>query len=135
MRSPFLFGYAKPVPVNFQALHNVRRHSILVAAAGPAMNFVLAILAALALHLLAYLPARPWIAENLKNALIINEVLLFLTCCPCCRSMVDDIGGLAPRRAFNSVATVVGTLWPDDFHRAHICFAVAWSAARHQIQT
>jgi Zn-dependent protease len=49
MRSPFLFGYAKPVPVNFQALHNVRRDSILVAAAGPVMNFVLAILIPLAL--------------------------------------------------------------------------------------
>jgi Zn-dependent protease len=35
MRSPILFGYAKPVPVNFRALHNQRRDSILVAAAGP----------------------------------------------------------------------------------------------------
>src|SRR6476469_995590 len=84
MRSPFLFGYAKPVPVNFQALHNVRRDSILVAAAGPAMNFVLAILAALALHLLAYLPdtARPWVAENLKNALIINVLLAIFNLLP-----------------------------------------------------
>ena len=40
MRSPILFGYAKPVPVNFRALHNQRRDSILVAAAGPAMNFL-----------------------------------------------------------------------------------------------
>jgi Zn-dependent protease len=38
MRSPILFGYAKPVPVNFRALHNQRRDSILVAAAGPGMN-------------------------------------------------------------------------------------------------
>jgi len=42
MRSPIVFGYAKPVPVNFRALHNQRRDSILVAAAGPAMNFLLA---------------------------------------------------------------------------------------------
>ena len=84
MRSPFLFGYAKPVPVNFQGLHNVRRDSILVAAAGPAMNFVLATLAALALHLLAYLPdtARPWVAENLKNALIINVLLAIFNLLP-----------------------------------------------------
>ena len=70
MRSPILFGYAKPVPVNFRALHNQRRDSILVAAAGPAMNLLLATLAAVAFHLLTYLPnvARPWIAENLKNA-------------------------------------------------------------------
>ena len=36
MRSPFLFGYAKPVPVNFGALGNPRRDMIWVAAAGPA---------------------------------------------------------------------------------------------------
>src|SRR6187397_1635732 len=35
MRSPILFGYAKPVPVNFKALHHQRRDLILVAAAGP----------------------------------------------------------------------------------------------------
>ena len=37
-RSPFLFGYAKPVPVNFRALRNPRSGMVLVAAAGPAMN-------------------------------------------------------------------------------------------------
>lgn len=84
MRSPILFGYAKPVPVNFRALHNPRRDSILVAAAGPAMNFALATLAALGFHLLAYLPdpARPWIAENLKNALIINVLLAIFNLLP-----------------------------------------------------
>ena len=35
LRSPFLFGYAKPVPVNFKALRNPRRDMVLVAAAGP----------------------------------------------------------------------------------------------------
>lgn len=35
VRAPFLFGYAKPVPVNFGALRNPRRDMILVAAAGP----------------------------------------------------------------------------------------------------
>ncbi len=48
------------------------------------MNFVLATLAALALHLLAYLPvaARPWVAENLKNALIINVLLAIFNLLP-----------------------------------------------------
>jgi Zn-dependent protease len=84
MRSPFLFGYAKPVPVNFRALRNPRRDSIWVAAAGPTMNFVLAILAALAFHLLVYLPnaAAPWVAENLKNALIINVLLAIFNLLP-----------------------------------------------------
>jgi Zn-dependent protease len=84
MRSPILFGYAKPVPVNFQALRNPRRDSIWVAAAGPAMNFALATLAALAFHLLTFLPdtARPWVAENLKNALVINVLLAIFNLLP-----------------------------------------------------
>jgi Zn-dependent protease len=84
IRSPILFGYAKPVPVNFRALRNQRRDSILVAAAGPAMNLLLATLAALAFHLLTSLPdaARPWIAENLKNALIINVLLAIFNLIP-----------------------------------------------------
>jgi len=75
--SPFLFGYAKPVPVNFRALRNPRSGMVWVAAAGPAMNIALAMLAALAFHLVGYLPitATQWVAENLKNALIINAVL------------------------------------------------------------
>ena len=77
LRSPFLFGYAKPVPVNFRALRNPRSGMVWVAAAGPATNITLAILAALAFHLDGYLPvtAAEWVAENLKNALIINVVL------------------------------------------------------------
>ena len=84
IRSPILFGYAKPVPVNFQALRNPRLDSILVAAAGPAMNFALATLAALAVHLLIYLPdaARPWVAENLENTLIINVLLAIFNLLP-----------------------------------------------------
>lgn len=56
--SPFVFGYAKPVPVNFRALRNPRSGMVLVAAAGPAMNIGLAIISALSFHLVIYLPAR-----------------------------------------------------------------------------
>jgi Zn-dependent protease len=84
MRSPILFGYAKPVPVNFQALRNPRRDSILVAAAGPAMNLALATLAALAFHLLIFLPdsVKPWVAKNLKNTLVINVLLAIFNLLP-----------------------------------------------------
>jgi Zn-dependent protease len=77
MRSPFLFGYAKPVPVNFRALRKPRRDMVLVAAAGPAMNIALAAVAALAFHIVGYLPTTiaPWVIENLKNGVIINVVL------------------------------------------------------------
>jgi Zn-dependent protease len=72
------------VPVDFQALRNPRRDSILVAAAGPAMNFALATLTALALHFLIFLPeaAKPWVTENLKNALIINVLLAIFNLLP-----------------------------------------------------
>jgi len=75
--SPFLFGYAKPVPINFRALRNPRYGMVLVAAAGPAMNIGLAIVAALSFHLIVYLPViiAQWTALNLKNALIINVLL------------------------------------------------------------
>jgi Zn-dependent protease len=46
----FLFGWAKPVPVDYSALRNPRRDMVLVAAAGPATNLVLAIFAALVVH-------------------------------------------------------------------------------------
>src|ERR1700730_14810992 len=42
LRAPFLFGYAKPVPVNFGALHRPRRDMLWVAAAGPAVKLLAA---------------------------------------------------------------------------------------------
>jgi Zn-dependent protease len=83
-RSPLLFGYAKPVPVKFAALRNPRRDMAWVAAAGPAMNIALAIIAALGFHLIGFLPADSgrWVAENLKNAVIINVVLAIFNLFP-----------------------------------------------------
>ena len=46
----FLFGWAKPVPVNYSALRKPRPHMALVAAAGPASNLVMAVLWALILR-------------------------------------------------------------------------------------
>ena len=82
--SPFLFGYAKPVPVNFRALRSPRRDMVLVAAAGPAMNIALAVVAALSFHIVGYLPATgaQWLANNLKNALILNVVLALFNLFP-----------------------------------------------------
>jgi Zn-dependent protease len=65
------------VLLNYRALRHPRRDMALVAAAGPAINIVIAAVAALAFHVIDYLPALPaqWLADNLKNALIINVVL------------------------------------------------------------
>ena len=83
-RSPVLFGYAKPVPVNFAALRSPRRDMVLVALAGPATNIALAVAAALLLHLVAYLPpeAGRWVALNLRNALFINVILAVFNMLP-----------------------------------------------------
>jgi Zn-dependent protease len=82
--SPFLFGYAKPVPVNFRALRSPRIDMVWVALAGPATNIILALVAATAFHALPYVPAgaAQWIADNLKNALVINVVLAIFNMLP-----------------------------------------------------
>jgi Zn-dependent protease len=82
--SPFLFGYAKPVPVNFKNLHNPRLDMVWVALAGPATNIILALIAALAFHALPLAPADTgqWITDNLKNTLVINVVLAVFNMLP-----------------------------------------------------
>ena len=82
--SPFLFGYAKPVPVNFRALRHPRIDMVWVALAGPATNIALALAAAAAFHVLDYVPANAaqWVADNLKNALVINVVLAVFNMLP-----------------------------------------------------
>ena len=84
MHSPFLFGYAKPVPVNFRALRHPRIDMVWVALAGPATNIALALIAAAAFHLLPFAPdnSAQWIADNLKNALVINVVLAVFNMLP-----------------------------------------------------
>ncbi|MBM3559384.1 MAG: site-2 protease family protein, partial [Alphaproteobacteria bacterium] len=66
-RAPFLFGWAKPVPVNFYRLANPRRDMVLVAAAGPGINLFMAVAAAATFHVVPFLPAasQDWIGDNL----------------------------------------------------------------------
>ncbi len=84
VRAPFLFGYAKPVPVNFRALRNPRFGMVWVALAGPGTNLLLATLAALSLPLAASLPpgAGEWVFRNLENSLVINVVLAVFNMLP-----------------------------------------------------
>src|SRR3954468_24646683 len=56
IHAPFLFGYAKPVPVDFRALRKPRRDMVWVAAAGPAANLLLATAAGLLVHVADLLP-------------------------------------------------------------------------------
>ena len=83
-RAPFLFGYAKPVPVDFGRLGNPRRDMIWVAGAGPAMNLFLAVISALLIHGVGVLPAPAlgWVADNLINSLRINVLLAVFNLLP-----------------------------------------------------
>jgi len=82
--SPFLFGYAKPVPVNFGKLNNPRLDMVWVALAGPVTNIILATIVAFAFHALPLVPAdaAKWTADNLKNAFLINIVLAIFNMLP-----------------------------------------------------
>ncbi len=77
VNSPVLFGYAKPVPVNFQLLRRPRRDMVWVALAGPATNIALAIACAFLFHLVPVFPAfvGDWLGQNLGNSILINLVL------------------------------------------------------------
>src|ERR1700738_2274636 len=82
--SPFLFGYAKPLPVNFRALRHPRIGMVWVALAGPATNIALALLAALAFHVVGSPPAgaAQWVFHNLQKALVINVILAIFNMLP-----------------------------------------------------
>ncbi|KPF91484.1 peptidase M48 [Novosphingobium sp. AAP83] len=78
-----VFGWAKPVPVDFRRLRNPRWGMVAVAAAGPGVNFILAAVAAIALGLLVRAtdasvePGLPvlFFADNLRNFLLVNLFL------------------------------------------------------------
>lgn len=82
--SPFLFGWAKPVPVDFRRLRNPRRDMILVAAAGPGINLALAFLSMILLRYVSQLPdaAGEWATLNLVNSIQLNLILAVFNMIP-----------------------------------------------------
>ena len=82
--APFLFGWAKPVPVNFFRLRNPKRDMVWVAAAGPGINILLAYGSALLLHSVGWLPTffSEWWAENLVNSIQFNLILAIFNMIP-----------------------------------------------------
>ena len=78
--SKMLFGWAKPVPVDFNRLHHPKRDMGLVALAGPAANILLAIVFVLIWRLiLAVFPhdsqMTAWMVANLRNGIGLSLVL------------------------------------------------------------
>ena len=82
--SPFIMGWAKPVPVDFSRLRNPRRDMVWVALAGPGTNIALAIISALLFYALPLLPASAtgFAAEMLANSLEINALLAVFNMIP-----------------------------------------------------
>ena len=83
----FVFGYAKPVPINWNHLRNPRRDMALVAAAGPVSNLIMAILWACtfklstSLHPETSVPAL-FLLLTSQAGIIINLMLAFLNLIP-----------------------------------------------------
>ena len=80
-----LFGWAKPVPVNYSALRRPRQNMLWVAAAGPGANLVMAIAWALLLKISLVMPEN-YFAEPLrlmsKAGINVNLVLMLLNLLP-----------------------------------------------------
>lgn len=84
-----VFGWAKPVPVNYARLRNPRRDMMLVALAGPGMNFALALVGAVLLGVLIVTAgpgewglAGRFAAENLVNFVAVNIFLALFNLLP-----------------------------------------------------
>lgn len=84
MGTPFIFGWAKPVPVDFGKLNNPRRDMVWVAAAGPGINVALALASGFLLHLVGLFqsPGNAWVFHNLYNSIQVNLLLAVLNMIP-----------------------------------------------------
>jgi Zn-dependent protease len=81
VRSPFLVGWAKPVPVNPFLLRDPKRGMMLVGAAGPLANIALILLSALGLRMLPF-TAPPLLFDALKYCCAINIILALFNLVP-----------------------------------------------------
>jgi Zn-dependent protease len=74
--SPFLFGYAKPVPVNWANLRKPKRDMAWVALAGPGANIVMALMwMALAIFLHAWQAEEPFFMRMAQAGIVVNLVI------------------------------------------------------------
>lgn len=82
--APMMFGWAKPVPVDFGRLRRPRRDMVLVALAGPGTNLLLALVSAALIHLAVKLPGdmQAFAGDNLINSVRINLVLAVFNMLP-----------------------------------------------------
>jgi Zn-dependent protease len=81
---PFVFGYAKPVPVAVHKLRRPRRDMVLVAAAGPAANLLIAFFSAVLLRMAPLLSdaGAEWLVLNCTHSILINLLLAVFNMLP-----------------------------------------------------
>jgi Zn-dependent protease len=82
---PFLFGWAKPVPVNFSALRKPRQHMAWVAAAGPGANLLMALLWAILLKTAVLMPSSAFslpLQLMAEAGIFVNLLFMFLNLLP-----------------------------------------------------
>ena len=84
IKSPFIFGWAKPVPVMFHRLKNPLRDMVIVAIAGPLTNIALAIISASILSMMQNLSLLDnlWLVRTLINFIFINIILAVFNMIP-----------------------------------------------------
>ena len=99
----FVFGWAKPVPVDWRNLRNPRRDMVLVAAAGPASNLLMAIGWGLIIHLAALLP---------NSLLIIKEPLIYMGAIGIFANVILMVFNLLPIPPLDGGRVAVGLLPP-----------------------
>lgn len=84
MKSPFLFGWARPVPVQFHRLNKPLRDMVLVALAGPVTNVLLAFVGSFILSIMINFDISEslWLRRTLINFLLINVILAVFNMIP-----------------------------------------------------
>jgi len=84
IKSPFIFGWAKPVPVKFYRLQNPLRDMVFVAIAGPVTNIILALVTGSILSAMYNfgLINNTWFVHTLTNFLLINIILAVFNMIP-----------------------------------------------------
>jgi Zn-dependent protease len=83
-KAPFLFGWAKPVPVAFGRLGHPRRDMAIVAIAGPVTNVMLALVSAGLLRIVWVVPEAmaPWLVQTLYQSILLNLILAIFNMLP-----------------------------------------------------
>ncbi len=112
VQAPILFGWAKPVPVNFNALNNPKRDMGIVALAGPVANFVLAILFAvigkfLLMMLPDGIPLTRWVFDNMRNGIGLSLIIGIFNLLP-----------ILPLDGGRIVASVLPTRYSEIYQRS-----------------